>query len=311
MAQLKKAGAQVIVALTHLNMREDVELARKVPEISLILGGHDHHAVNAMAGRTLIIKAGSDAAWLAVVDLSVTIRKNRRRPIIVPSWRMVAVHRIPPDAEVLNLSQSYEDRLKERLGKKIGRLKTSMNSESVYVRSRETAIGNLIADAMRLKVNADIALLNGGGIRGNRQYAAGSQITARHILSELPFNNNVVVLAIPGKVLKKALEYGISGVNTGRFPQVSGLRIYYEAVRPKGSQIIAIQVGGKPLDPKRTYRLATIDFLADGGDGYAMFKSLPRVLTAQNGPRLTQVVIEYIRAKKTISPDLYGRIIAK
>lgn len=309
-AKLRKDGAQVIVALTHLDMREDVELARKVSGIHLILGGHDHHAINTMAGRTLIIKAGSDAAWLAVVDLTVTLRKGKS-PIVVPSWRMVAVHKIPPDPEVLNLSQSYEDRLKERLGKKIGRLRSGMSSESNFVRSRETAIGNLFADAVRASVDADVAFLNGGGIRGNRRYKAGQWLTARDILTELPFNNNVVVLAVRGSVLKAAIEYGISGKNTGRFPQVSGLKIFYEPIRGKGSQVVAIEVNNKPLDPNRTYRVATIDFIADGGDGYAMFKGAPRLVSAQNGPRITQVVIKYIRAKKTIRPDTDGRIIAK
>ncbi len=309
-ARLKKGGAQVIVALTHLDMREDVELARKVPDIHLILGGHDHHAINTMAGRTLIIKAGSDAAWLAVVDLTVTLRKNKP-PIVVPSWRMVALHKIPPDPEVLNLSQSYEDRLKERLGKKIGRLKSGMSSESNFVRSRETAIGNLFADAVRASVNTDVAFLNGGGIRGNRRYKSGQWLTARDILTELPFNNNVVVLAVRGSVLKAAIEHGISGVNTGRFPQVSGLKIFYERVRLKGAQVIAIEVNGKPLEPSRTYRVATIDFIADGGDGYAMFKRAPRILTAQNGPRITQAVIKYIQLLKILRPDIDGRIIAK
>ena len=309
-AKLRKDGAQVIVALTHLDMREDVELARKVPDIHLILGGHDHNPINTVAGRTLIVKAGSDAAWLAVVDLTVTLRKGKR-PTVVPSWRMVAVHRVKPDPEILNLSQSYEDRLKERLGRRIARLRGGMSSESTFVRSRETRIGNLFADAVRASVNADIAFLNGGGIRGNRRYTNGQWLTARDILTELPFNNNVVVLAMPGAVLKLALEYGLSGVNTGRFPQVSGLKIFYETVRPKGRQIVAIEVGGKPLDPGKTYRVATVDFLAEGGDGYAMFKNLPRLVTAQNGPRITQVVVDYLRKRRQVRPDLDGRIIAK
>jgi 2',3'-cyclic-nucleotide 2'-phosphodiesterase (5'-nucleotidase family) len=116
---------------------------------------------------------------------------------------------------------------------------------------------------------------------------------------------------MPGAVLKLALEYGLSGVNTGRFPQVSGLKIFYETVRPKGRQIVAIEVGGKPLDPGKTYRVATVDFLAEGGDGYAMFKNLPRLVTAQNGPRITQVVVDYLRKRRQVRPDLDGRIIAK
>ena len=308
--KLKQGGAQVIVALTHLDMREDVELARKVPEIHLILGGHNHHPINTVVGRTLIVKAGSDAAWLAVVDLDVTLRKGKR-PVVAPSWRMTAVYKVKPDPEILNLSQSYEDRLNQRLGRRLARLRGGMSSESSFVRSRETRIGNLFADALRRSVNAEIAFLNGGGIRGNRRYRKGQWLTARDILKELPFNNNIVVLAVPGAVLKAAIEYGVSGVNTGRFPQVSGLKIFYDSVRAKGQQVIAIEVGGKPLDPAKTYRVATLDFLADGGDGYAMFRNLPRLVTAQNGPRFTQVVIAYLRRLKRVRPDLDGRIIAK
>lgn len=309
-ADLRKRGAQVIVALTHLDMRQDIELARKVQDIQLILGGHDHNAINAVIGRTLIFKVGSDAAWLGVVDLQVTLRKGRL-PVIVPSWRQVAVYRVKPDPAILKLSKSYERRLNKRLGAVIGQTKTAMTSESTFVRSRETAIGNLIADAARLSVNAEVAILNGGGIRGNRRYRAGSKITAKDVLKELPFNNNVVVIALTGAHLKAALEHGVSGERTGRFPQVSGLKLFYERVRPAGDKITSIEIGGKPIDLRKRYRVATVDFLADGGDGYTMFQNAPRLITAQNGPRITQAVVNYIRQKKVVAADVEGRILGR
>jgi 2',3'-cyclic-nucleotide 2'-phosphodiesterase (5'-nucleotidase family) len=95
------------------------------------------------------------------------------------------------------------------------------------VRSQEAAIGNLIADAMRESVGADIAVTNGGGIRADREYAAGTKLTRKDILAELPFGNKTVKIEITGDKIREAIENGLSQIEqgAGRFPQVAGLKI--------------------------------------------------------------------------------------
>ncbi len=83
------------------------------------------------------------------------------------------------------------------------------------MRGGEAAIGNLIADAMREAAEADVAITNGGGIRGDTVYAPGTELTRRDILAELPFGNRTVKLEVTGEILRQALEHGLSQAEEG------------------------------------------------------------------------------------------------
>ena len=181
------------------------------------------------------------------------------------------------------------------------------------MRAREAAIGNLIADAMRASTHADAAVMNGGGIRAGKIYAPGTAITRRDILAELPFGNRVVVIDITGAELKRALENGLSALPNvgGRFPQVSGLTIEADPRRPAGSRILSIKVGDAPLDERKTYRVATNDFLARGGDGYTAFRDARPLLPAGNSPLLANDVMAYVRRLGTVRTGVDGRIVLR
>jgi 2',3'-cyclic-nucleotide 2'-phosphodiesterase (5'-nucleotidase family) len=127
---------------------------------------------------------------------------------------------------------------------------------------------------MRAGVGADIAITNGGGIRGDRTYDAGTVLTRKDVLTELPFGNVTVLLELSGADVKAALENGVSQVEkgAGRFPQVSGMSFSYDPAASAGARIDAVKIGGKPLDPAAVYRVATNDYMAGGGDGYAVLK---------------------------------------
>jgi 2',3'-cyclic-nucleotide 2'-phosphodiesterase (5'-nucleotidase family) len=132
----------------------------------------------------------------------------------------------------------------------IGRTVSGLDTRSASVRSHETGFGNLVADALREGLKADVAIVNGGAIRGNRMYPAGTVLTPREIRTELPFSNKAVLIELRGSDLKAALENGFStmGNPSGRFPQVSGLRLEVNADAPAGSRITAIEVNGEPVN---------------------------------------------------------------
>ena len=178
------------------------------------------------------------------------------------------------------------------------------------MRGAETAIGNLIADATREQVGADVAITNGGGIRGNTEYPAGTKLTRKDIFVELPFGNKTVKLEVTGEMIRQALENGFSQVENGagRFPQVSGLTVEADLGQPAGSRVQSVMVGGKPLDKAATYTLATNDYMQGGGDGYTMFKKAKVLVDALNGTLLASVVMDYIAAKKEVNPAVEGRI---
>ena len=220
---------------------------------------------------------------------------------------------IKEDTAIAFKVKSYEDLLGKELDVKIGETFSELDSRKKTVRTEEAAIGNLIIDAMREGVKAEIGLTNGGGIRAKKIYPPGTKITRRDILSELPFGNVVVKLELTGSQILEALENGVSEVerNSGRFPQVSGMSFTYNPKAKAGSRINSVKVGNRPLSKGKTYTIATNDFLAKGGDGYSVFKKGKVIIDAYGAKVMASMVMDYIKAKRSISPKVEGRIVAQ
>src|SRR5262249_27260741 len=155
-AQLKQEGAQVIVALTHMNLFEDQQLVREGGGLHLVLGGHEHIPITVYERGVLVLKAGSDAEFLGVADLDVVIDKGEVSA--VPSWRLVANYGVVADPTVQALVRRYEQQLDREMGQPIGKTETAMDSHATTVRLREAAFGNLVADAIRAATRARVAL---------------------------------------------------------------------------------------------------------------------------------------------------------
>jgi 2',3'-cyclic-nucleotide 2'-phosphodiesterase (5'-nucleotidase family) len=268
-------------------------------------------------GGTFIFKVGSDAHYLGVAQIQIEKTPGPRGPQVPQvkvwprEWRMLTTAGVAPDPAIAAIVKQHEDKLDESLKVAVGTTAVELDSRRATVRLKESAIGNLIADAIREFTKADAALTNGGGIRGDRTYPAGTTLTRKDILTELPFGNLAVLLEISGADLLAALEEGVSSVEdvAGRFPQVSGLRFLFDARRPRGSRVLQVTVGGRPLDRTATYRLATNEYMMGGGDGYASLRKGRPVIDASGGALMAQVVMDYIAAKGTVSPAVEGRII--
>ncbi len=314
--RLKDDGANVIVALTHLTIEEDRELAFKVKGIDLVLGGHDHDPISFYEGSTLILKAGHDGQYLGVVELAVSTKATDKGPattVLPTQWRFTTTAGVTPDAEVATLVKAYTDQLDTTLAGIIGTTGTDLDSRKDVVRTQEATMGNLIADAMREVLKADVAITNGGGIRADALRPAGSKITRKDIFAELPFGNVGVVTELKGSDLLSALEHGVSKVEekAGRFPQVSGVTFTYDPKLPSGTRVIEAKVGGRPLDPAATYKVATNDYMLKGGDGYGALTRGNVIVDASGAVLMATIVMDYVEAKKTVAPKLEGRIVAR
>lgn len=244
------------------------------------------------------------------VKIDVTEKDGKRSVKWYPNFRLIDTATVEPDPETQAKVDAYNAELSKELDVAVGTTTEALDSRKASVRTAETAIGNLIADATREAVKADIGITNGGGIRGNKEYPAGAQITRRDILSELPFGNKTVKLEVSGDTVWAALENGVSDVenSSGRFPQVSGLIVDADLSKPKGQQIVSVMVGGKPLDKAATYTLSTNDFMYGGGDGYAVLKSAKPLFGVRDAKLMANDVMAYISARKTVSPKIEGRI---
>jgi len=314
--QLRDAGADVVIGLSHVNIAEDQEIARKVKGIDLLVGGHDHNPITYLEGTTLIHKAGYDAHWLAVIDLQVSKRPQASGPArveVMHAWKMVPTMGVQPDPEIAAIVKKHNDKLDAELNVEIGTSTVAMSSKRDDVRTKETAIGNLISDAIREAVGADVGLTNGGGIRGDKTYEANVVLKRRDILTELPFGNKTVLLELKGSDLKEAMETSVGRVEEkqGRFMQVSGMTLVYDPKAPRGQRVVEIKVGGQPLDPNKTYKVATNEYVASGGDGFEVLKKGKSMIDESSAKLMATQVIDYVTAKKTVTPKVEGRITEK
>ncbi len=309
--KIREAGADAVVALTHLSMSQDKELA-KCGEFDLILGGHEHSILQSSSNGTPIFKMTADARELGKFTLNFDKETKRFESL---DWEIIPVtDKIADAPEFAPVVEKYKELL-EKLAVPVGATGEVLDALSISNRTKETNIGNFVADAYRNAASADVALVNGGSIRADLTYNVGV-LTKRDVLSILPFNNPIVKVEISGRILRAAVEHGVArsaeDSEPGRFPQVSGMSFKFDASKPAGSRVTEILIGGEPLDENKTYTLATSDFLVTrGGDGYAMFKDAKILIAADAAQKDSDVLESAIRSapNSTIAPKLEGRIV--
>jgi 2',3'-cyclic-nucleotide 2'-phosphodiesterase (5'-nucleotidase family) len=312
--ELKAQGADLVVAVAHANRAVDMRLFES-GSFDIILSGDDHDLALFYDGHTVLAESKEEAEYVTAIDVKaeVTEKDGKRSVSWFPNFRIIDTATVTPDPETQAKIDAYNAELDKDLNIAIGTTAEPLDSRKATVRGGEAAIGNLIADAARAAVDADVALINGGGIRGNKEYAAGAELTRRDVLTELPFGNRTVKLEITGETLRAALENGVSDMenSAGRFPQVSGLTFSADLTKPKGQRVTAVSIAGRPLDPKATYTLATSDYLFGGGDAYTMLQPLKPLLGVRDGRLLANDVIAYVTAQKTVTAKVEGRIALK
>ncbi len=308
---LRAAGADLVIALAHTDSDEDAAL-RADAAIDVLLSGDDHMLRVDYDGRTLFAESGAQAEWVTAIDLRLdeVERRGEKRFVWRPAFRVIDSARVDPDPAMAAAVRAYLDKLSADLDMAIGVSATALDSRRAATRGGEAAIGNLFADAMRSATGADIALVNGGGIRGERSYAPGAELTRRDVLGELPFGDKTIVIELTGRDVIAALENGLgaSSAGDGRFPQISGLRVVYDPRRPAGGRVVEARRGERPLDPDAVYTLATNDFLGGGGDGYAVFADKKRIVDANAATLLATQVIRYVADRGSVAPRIDGRL---
>lgn len=229
---------------------------------------------------------------------------------IIQSWKgsLIAVdNKIPEEALCKAKLDDYKKPVTRLMNAVVGESLVDLDGERSRVRSQETNLANLITDAMLAKakiVNAVIAIQNGGGIRAS---IPKGKITLGQIMTVLPFGNYLVSLDLTGQQIIEALENSVSQVKdlAGRFPQVSGLRFVWNPNAEPGKRIVSVEVKNpdgtyQPIDPTRTYRVVTNNFLAQGGDGYTVFQKGSNFINL--GFVDYEVLREYIQAHSPVNP---------
>lgn len=326
---MEKEGINIIIGLSHLGYARDKGLAENVEGIDLIVGGHTHTKLDVPdviidevhRTPTLVVQANEWGKFLGRVDL---VFDNQGNVLTGPGQTggglMTIDGKVEEDSIVKEMLAPYNAELEELKKQVVGVAADVLDGDRAHVRSKETNLGNLIADGMLAKAkalkNADIALMNGGGIRASIDQG---DITMGELRTVMPFGNTLYVLDVTGQQLKDGLENGISGAKSadlpGKFPQIAGMKFKWDPAQPAGAKVFDVLIkqgqGFVPLDLKATYRLATNSFVANGGDGYASFaQAIEQGAYHEDlGYPDYEIFMEYVAVLGgTVTPKVEGRI---
>ena len=299
--ELRPQKADLVLVLSHLGLEADKRLAKKVEGIDLIVGGHSHSVVRQpiRENDTLITQAGYFGVFLGRLNLRLDPRANPRLALLDGSGLIpvTAGPDRPADAEVARIVEAYHSRIRAEFAEVVG--ETTVNL--IYSGDGETVMGNLICDAMRASMNADLAIQNGGGIRAGIEQGP---ITREELFTVLPFDNLVVLVDLTGKQLWDLVAQANGGRR--RTIQLSGARAVFEADAQKRLTLRSLEVNGQPVKPKSIYRVATNDFLYMGGEGV---KPLETKTRPRFGPTVFDATMNYLKHNSPVSPVQEGRVV--
>ncbi len=257
-----KGKADILVAVTHLNLAQDQKLAETVPEIDLILGGHEHENIQQWRGSdfTPLFKADANVRTVYIHNLRYD---SKTRRLQVESRIQPLTDEIPPDSQTDNVVKEWQDRGFQAFRASgfapeqvVATTSVALDGLEASVRNRPTLLTELIALGMLREVkDADLAIFNGGAIRIDDVIPPGS-VTQYDIIRILPFGGKVLSVAIEGELLKRVLDRGMANRGTGGYLQTANVS--------KSPDSTSWLIAGQPLDESRHYRVAVSEFLVSG-----------------------------------------------
>jgi 5'-nucleotidase/UDP-sugar diphosphatase len=309
--ELKKK-AHLVIAVTHMghypnekhgaDSPGDVTLARQVPGINVIIGGHTQIPLFKpdVQNGTIIVQAHEWGKYVGKIDISI-----KAGVVTLNDYKLIPVNQKDQKEKI-----SEDDHLKKflapfkALGDKtllvdVGYTDEKLEGDRNVIRNQETNLGNLITEAYRAKFNADIGISNSGGIRDSIQVG---KINYESVLTVLPFGNDVVTVKLTGTELRKYLTRLLTEMlpGSGSFPQFSGLSVQFNAKTKIFSKLV---IANKPLDNKKLYTIALPSFIAGGGDKWPDLRGY----TMQNYGFVDAAILrEYLTQIGTIKKGQFG-----
>lgn len=308
--EVRKAGADIVVVLSHLGAAQDsktqvitgeaAELAKAVKGVDAIIAGHSHTTIAGRVNNIPIVQAYYNGRSVGHIDLVIDSKTKKvvENNVYVDNSPVTAIENESMKSWFDKTLASIAPIKNEKLGKAAVTLGHDTNTAQV------TLLGQWATDVMRDAAKADIAIQNGGGLR--RDIPAG-EITMGIMYEVLPFDNTLFTMELTGKQVRAALEHGIMP-ETFKAGQFSGVMIKYDSSKPKGERIVEVKMlDGSLLDDNKIYKVVTNDFQAGGGDSYVMFKEGKKQV--DTGIPVRDVLVNEIKTKGTISPVDDGRMI--
>ncbi len=319
-AALRAQGAKLVIVLSHLGIDIDRRIAGTIPGMDVLVGGHSHtllsdtekdaagpahQVITGTAGATVVVQAACFGRYFGRLDLDV----GGDGTVLAYGGdvRHVSLS-LPDEPRVGAIVKSYADQLDAVRKRVVGHATEALSVATC--RTAECALGSFVADAVLATTHgADVALLNGGGLRTGLPVG---DITVGDVLTMLPYGNTVATLEIKGADLRAAVANGLSRAGAGAFPQVAGMRIGWNPLAAANERLNSLEIRGEsgdfhPLDLNKTYRVVTNNFMRNGGDGYVAFQQKALSFYDQGAP-LDQVISMAISKASPFAPQTDGRI---
>ncbi|WP_102127557.1 bifunctional metallophosphatase/5'-nucleotidase [Deinococcus planocerae] len=325
---LQDQGIDKIILVSHLGYTLEQEVARTVPGLDVIVGGHSHTLLgsfdnkdfppsegpyptvvqNPDGNRTLLVAAWEWGKVLGRLQVTFNdagaVESFQGNPIVVSAD-------LPEDPTARRMIDTLSVPIAALRRQVVGTTANGLNGAREVVRRRESTMANVLADAAldaAKNAGATVAFVNGGGVRSSID---AGPITFEEAITVQPFGNTLTVLDLTGAEIRQALEHGVAtwSENKGQFLHVSrGMSYTFDPTRPAGSRVTAVTVGGQPLVDTQTYTVAMNTFTAKGGDGFDVFKNA-RGRRLDTGTLDIDILVNYLRARPTTDAQNEGRIV--
>lgn len=257
-----KPKCDLVIALTHLEIKDDQKLAAALPEIPLFIGGHDHDNMRVPVGSSVITKADANARTVYVH----TVRYDKRTKTATVKSKLEKVDGSIPDEPVTAAVVAKWEKIKnESLASSgfdpnavVTKLDKPLDCRESVIRHSQAPVGQMITESMLAvsRTKTVCAILNSGAIRVDD--VLSGTLTELDVVRMLPFGGGLSEVEIRGSLLRKTLETGLSNKGNGGYLQVNRAR--------KDAASVQWFVGDNPLDDNQLYRVVLPDFLLTGNE---------------------------------------------
>ena len=286
-----------VIAITHMRVPNDEKLAKECGEcIDLICAGHDHHYDVKPVGPDNIYLCKSGTDFRDITNLVVEFGENQRGVVVGTPEHIVIDSSVEEDDATLKLVEEFEATLGGSMEKSIGSTLVELDARFESIRTKETNIGNFIADVLRRGTSADVAIINSGTLRADCIFQPGT-LSMKDLVALLPMLDETAVIEMNSEQLLNALENGVSQYPRleGRFPQVSGVSFEFSAEKSPGSRITqgSVKVGEEEVvaGDGKVFRVATKAYLTKGKDGYDIMADCKVLMDEEDCPVLPTLLI--------------------
>jgi 2',3'-cyclic-nucleotide 2'-phosphodiesterase (5'-nucleotidase family) len=330
-ADLRRQGAEVVIAVTHLNWSDDKRLLETLGDAGpdLIMGGHDHGRMAIQAGERWILKADADARTAVIVRVHLGAAGGK--PRIEHELRPLSGDSPRPDPKVQALVGRWQAKHEQAfcqqakadpkcLEEVYGRTRTELEAEETKIRGAETSLGDWVTDRMVAAFaacGAQAALINSGTLRLNQDLAAGTRITRRHVEELFAYPTPLYLLRLTGATLQEVADQSVRGwPGSGSWLQISGLAYQHDQAAKAARNLTLLAPGGaRPVRPDETVLVVTNDYVINPDigdqDGYTML-SRGQIVPgcAATGQDLKDLIVRDLKAAEPqgIAPVDEGRI---